>query len=148
MKNNSISNIALNIGKDKSDNNYGSISKIEKNAENWYYLVKWTSGSYNFQYSHNIGRYIINYGGLVCDAVSLNPFVNFNQWYTPYEKNEGKIIFRFDAGILGKVRVQSINYVNLHARASNKLRSGAIRLGDFYVCSDSQDEILDTIFSR
>ena len=34
MKNNSISKIALKIGKDISDNNYRSISKIHKNAVN------------------------------------------------------------------------------------------------------------------
>ena len=32
-KQNSINNIALNIGKQISDNNYGVISKIDKNAE-------------------------------------------------------------------------------------------------------------------
>ena len=26
---------------------------------------------------------------LVCDAVYFNPFSDFKQWYTPYEKSEG-----------------------------------------------------------
>ena len=40
---------ALGIGKDISDNDYGSISTMEKNAESGYYLDKWTSYSYNLQ---------------------------------------------------------------------------------------------------
>ena len=62
IKHNYIRNVALNIGKDRSDNYYGETSKIDKNAENGYYLVKWTSDSYTFQYSHMIGRDFIKDG--------------------------------------------------------------------------------------
>ena len=86
VKYNSISNIYINIGKDISDNYYEEISTIEKNAENEYYLVKWKIDSYNLQYSHNIVKDMIKNVDLVCDALYLNPFVNFKQWYTPYEK--------------------------------------------------------------
>ena len=41
IRHNAISNIALKIGKDIIDDNNGEISKIDKNAENGYYLVKW-----------------------------------------------------------------------------------------------------------
>ena len=39
-------NIASNIGIDISDENYGTISTIDKNSESGYYLLKWTSESY------------------------------------------------------------------------------------------------------
>ena len=87
---NNLSNIALSIGKDISDNNYESISTHNKNAENGYYIVKWTIYSYTFHNSHNIGRYFIEAGELVYDAVYLNSFANFRQWDTPNEKNDGK----------------------------------------------------------
>ena len=45
---NAIRNIALNIGKDISDNDYGAISIIEKNAECGYYLVEFTRENYTF----------------------------------------------------------------------------------------------------
>ena len=48
IENHSIRKIALNIGKDISENDYGAILTIEKNAENWCYLVKWTSDGYTF----------------------------------------------------------------------------------------------------
>ena len=86
IKHNAIRNIAFKIVKDISDNDYGEISTIEKNAENWYYLGKCTSDSYTLQSSHNIGRDVIKVGELVCDAVYLNPFANFNKWYTPNGK--------------------------------------------------------------
>ena len=54
IKNHSIRNIALNIGMDIRDNDYGVIYKIKKNAGNGYYLAKWTSESYTFQYSHKL----------------------------------------------------------------------------------------------
>ena len=79
IKQNFTSNIALNIRKDISDNNDGVISKIDKNAENEYYLVKWTSNSYTLQSSHMIGKYVIKAGELVCDTVYLNSFDNFKQ---------------------------------------------------------------------
>ena len=58
-----------------------------QNAENWYYLVKWTSGSYTLQYSHNIVRDVIKAGELMCDAEYLNPFDYFKQSYITYEKS-------------------------------------------------------------
>ena len=50
--------------------------------------------------------------------------------------------------ILTKLKLQSINYVYLHDRASNNIKGGVIRLGYVYVCDVTHDEILDTIFSR
>ena len=50
--------------------------------------------------------------------------------------------------ILTKVKLQSINDVGIPTRASNKLKGDTIRLGEFYVCVDAHDEILETIFSR
>ena len=47
-------------------------------------LVKWKSDSYTFQSYHKIVRDVIKVGELVCDVVYLNPFANFNQWYTTY----------------------------------------------------------------
>ena len=38
----------LTIHKNICDNDYGEISTIDKNAENGYYLVNWTSLSYTF----------------------------------------------------------------------------------------------------
>ena len=84
IKHNTISNIDLNIGKDISENDYGAISIIDKNAETGYYFVKWTSDSYTFQYSHKIGKYFIKAGWLVCDAVYFNLFDNLRQWYTDW----------------------------------------------------------------
>ena len=46
IKQNFISNIDLDICKDISDKDYGEISTIDRNAENGYSLVKWTSDSY------------------------------------------------------------------------------------------------------
>ena len=60
--------------------------QLTKVQQNRYNIVKWTSDSYNFQYSHKIGRYVIKADELVCDVVYLNPFHNFKQWYTTYEK--------------------------------------------------------------
>ena len=74
----------LNIGKDISDNNYCKISTIDKTTENWYNLVNWKCDSYNFQYSNKIGIYFIKDGDLVCDAVYLNTFAHFKQWYAFY----------------------------------------------------------------
>ena len=34
--------------------------------------------------------YVIKAGEGVCDAVYFNPFSNFKQWYTPYEKMKEK----------------------------------------------------------
>ena len=85
---NAICKIDLNLGKDIIDNDYETISTIYKNSENLYCLVKWISKSYNFQYSRNMGRYVIKYGELVYDAVYLNSLANFKQWYTATEKNE------------------------------------------------------------
>ena len=62
----------------------------------------------------------------MCHAVHLNPCANFKQWYNTYEKKD----------------------VALPARASNKLRSDAIRLGTVYVCGDTHDEIMEAISSK
>ena len=69
MKHNAISTIDLNIGKNIIDNNYGEISKIDKNAQNKYCIVKCTSDSYTLQSSHNIGKYFIKARDLVCYAL-------------------------------------------------------------------------------
>ena len=55
---------------------------------------------------------------------------------------EGKTIFSFNAVILTKVKVQSINDVALPDIVSNKLRGGAIWLGAVYVCDPTHYEIL------
>ena len=39
-------------------------------------------------------RGVINSGGLLCDAVYLNPFANLKQWYTPYGKKSRKNNFQ------------------------------------------------------
>ena len=62
IKQHVIRNIALNSVRNISDNNYGALSTIHENAENGYYLVKWTSDSYTFQYSHMIRRDFIKDG--------------------------------------------------------------------------------------
>ena len=64
------------------------------------------------------------------------------------KKNEGKKIVRLNNLILTKVEVQSINDTALTAIASNKFRGDAIRFGSVYVCDDTHDEILETIFSK
>ena len=48
--------------------------------------------------------------------------------------------------VLTKIKVQPINDVDIHDRASNKFRGGDIRLGPVYVFDDTHDEILETIF--
>ena len=117
-----------------------------KNSENWYYLVKWTSGSYNLNYYHNIGRYIIKTGELVCDVEYLNSFANFRKWYNPYGKIMKEKNVRLNTVILTEVNIQSINDIDLYDRASNNLRGGVIRFGAIYVCDVTHDEILETIF--
>ena len=77
----------------------------------------------------------------------MNPLANFKQWYTPNEeKKRGRTVFGLNDVILIKVKVQSINDAALPTRDSNKFRGDAIRLGAVYVCDDSYDEIMDTIF--
>ena len=81
------------------------------------------------------------------DSVYLKPLPNFKKWYTPYEnENQGKTIVRLNNVILTKVKVKSINDVDIPARYPNNLRSGAINFGDVYVCDGAHDEILETIF--
>ena len=80
IKHNTISNIDLNIGKDISENDYGAISIIDKNAETGYYFVKWTSDSYTFQYNNNTGIDFIRSSDLVFYLLYLNSFDNFKQW--------------------------------------------------------------------
>ena len=84
---------------------------------------------------------------MVCDAVYLNPFANFKQWYTPYEKVKETIV-RLNTVILTKVKVHSVNNVNIPARGINKLSGDTIRLGDVYIYYVTHDEILETIFLR
>ena len=84
-KKNYIRNIALNIGSDIKYEDFGAISRIDKNIESGYYPVKWTSESYTLQSYKKLGNDVIKAGELLCDAVYLNPLANLNQWYTPYE---------------------------------------------------------------
>ena len=53
-----------------------------------------------------------------------------------------KKIVRLNTVILTQVRVQSINDVNIADWDSNKFRINTIRLGAFYVCDDTHDEIM------
>ena len=48
--------------------------------------------------------------------------------------------------ILTKVKIQSINDVTLPDIISNNLRVDAISSGDVYLCDDTHDKILETIF--
>ena len=50
--------------------------------------------------------------------------------------------------ILTKVKLQKINGVDIPARAPNKLRGDAIKLGAIYACDVKNIEILETIFQR
>ena len=140
IKQNSISNIALNIGKNISDNYYGKFSTIDKNAENQYYLVKCTSGSYTLQSSHKIGIDVIKAGiWCVMQYILIHFLISSYGLHLIGGINEVKTIVRLNTFILTKVRVQSINYVALPYRASNKLRGDAIRLIAVYVCYDTRD---------
>ena len=49
--------------------------------------------------------------------------------------------------VLTKVRVQSINDVNIPDRYLNKLRGDTIRLGSVFVFNGKHNKILETIFS-
>ena len=104
IKYHAISNIALNIRKYISDNYYGAIPTIDNNAENEYYIVKWTSDSYTLQSSHKIVRYVIKSGELVCGAVHLNTFAHFRQLYTPYRVKGRVKTFRLNTVIITKVK--------------------------------------------
>ena len=84
IKYNDIRNIALNIGKEISDNHSRAISTIEKNSESGYYLVKCTSGGYTFHSSRNIVKYVIKADELVCDAVYFNPLDTFKAMLPTY----------------------------------------------------------------
>ena len=79
------------------------------------------------------------------DAVWFNPFSNFNQWYTPYGGNEGKIIFRLNV-FSTKVKLQSINDVDIPSIDSNKLISHSISLGAVDVFDVTHNNILKTRF--
>ena len=98
------------------------------------------------KFSNNIVIDVIKYGELMCDTVYLNPFANFKQWYTPYEKTKGKIV-RLNTVIFTKVKLKSINDANINARASNNWRGDTIRLDDVYVFDDTHNEIIETISS-
>ena len=71
------------------------------------------------QFYRNIDKVFVKDGELVCYAFHLNPFDTFKQSYNNYEKNEGNTIVRLNTGILTKVKVKSINDVDLPDRASN-----------------------------
>ena len=85
--------------------------KINKPPESGYYLVKWTSDQYTSQSSHKTGRDVIKDGDLLCDALYLNKFATFKQWYNPYEKKLRKFVFGLNTVVLTKVKVQSTNDV-------------------------------------
>ena len=91
-----IRKVDLSISNDINDNNHGAISTMDKNVENWYYPVKCASDSYTLQSSHKIGRDIIQYVELVCDAVNFNSFSSPKQWYTPYEGKMKGIVFQVE----------------------------------------------------
>ena len=59
---------------------------------------------------------------------------------------EGKTIFGLNTVISTMVKLQSINDVDIPSRASNHLRVDSIRLVCVYVCGDTHDEIMETIF--
>ena len=46
------------------------------------------------------------------------------------------------------MKLQKINGVDIPARAPNKLRGDAIKLGAIYACDVKNIEILETIFQR
>ena len=89
-----------------SDKYCGAIYTTEKNSESGYYLVKWTSDSYNFQYYHKLVKYVIKSGELVCDAVYLNTLANFKRWYTPNEIENQEKIVRLNTVVLTKVKAK------------------------------------------
>ena len=84
----------------------------------------------------------------MCGTLYFNPFANFNKLYAPYGKKMEEKLFRLNTFILTKIKLQSINDVSLPGKSSNKFRGDSIRLGAFYVCDVTHDEILETIFSR
>ena len=100
------------------------------------------------QYSYKTGIYVIKAGELVHDAVYLNPFANFKQWYTPYGKKRMESNFRLNTVVLTKANAQSINNFKIHAITPHNLRGDVIKLGDVYACDDTHDGIMETIFSR
>ena len=85
----------------------------------------------------------------MCDAVYLNPLDNFKKWYTHYGyENEGKKTVRLNTVILTEVKVKSINNVAIPNKASDNWKCDTLRLGAVYFCDESNDEILETIFSK
>ena len=50
--------------------------------------------------------------------------------------------------MLTKVKVKSINNVDIPDRASNKVRGDTIKFGNVYVCGVKQNLIPGTIFSK
>ena len=69
----------LNIGIYLSHKDSGTISTMDKTAEYGYYLVKWASESYTFQYYQKFGKQVMNAGELACDVLYLNPPARFKQ---------------------------------------------------------------------
>ena len=59
-----------------------------------------------------------------------------------------KIFFGLNIDILSNVKVQSIINVKIYAIVSNKLSGDVIRLCVVSVCVNTNDEMLETIFSR
>ena len=99
------------------------------------------------QSSHRLVKDVIKSGELVGDTIYFNRLSNFNQCYTPYEnEKQWKTIFRLNTVILTKVALKLINGVALTSRYSNNLRGDSTKLGSVYVCGDSHDKILKTIF--
>ena len=91
IKQNSITNIDLNIGRYISDNYYRKFYTIDKNLECGYYLVKFTSDSYTLQYFREILKYLIKYGEMMCDSVyiSIQP-----SSMPPYHTNSRMVLFQ------------------------------------------------------
>ena len=90
---------------------------------------------------------VIKAGYLMCDAVYLKILSNLKRWYTSYEdQNEGGETVRLDNVIIIDVKVKSINYVVITARAQNHSIGDTFRLGAVWVCYDANDEILGTMF--
>ena len=145
---NTIRNIALNIGKDISDRNYGSVSKFETMQKLDIILL-------NGKVTVILYIILIRQEDMLSRLVSwwlmqyiLIHLLFSKQWCNTYEKKQRKCFVRLNTVIWTKVRAQSINDVAIHAIASNKLRGAEIMLSAVYVCDITHDEILKTIFSR
>ena len=63
-------------------------------------------------------------------------------------KKVKETIVRLNTVIMTKVKLQSVNHVNITSRGINKWSGDTIRLGDVYIYYVTHDEILETIFLR